>query len=96
MVLNAPQIMTIRWNLSQLMLEKGLKPVDLHQATGLHPNTISKLRNRWEMPDRLDKDTLNKLCRALGCVPGDLMTYVRDEDENSNYGVENTEVGSND
>ena len=79
MVSIAPQNMTIRWNLSQLMLERGMKPADLHQATGLHPNTISKLRNRWEMPDRLDKDTLNKLCSALGCQPGDLLRYIPDE-----------------
>lgn len=78
MVLIAPKYMTIRWNLSQLMLEKGLKPADLVKATGLHPNTISKLRNRWEMPDRLDKDTLNALCMALKVQPGDLMFYVAD------------------
>ena len=73
--------MTVRWKLNQFMFERGIKNADLVELTGFHPNTISKLKNLREMPDRLEKETLNALCRALQCQPGDLMTYISDDDE---------------
>ena len=71
--------MTIRWKLNQLMFDRGIKNADLVKATGFHANTISKLKNLREMPDRLEKATLNNLCKALGCQPADLMEYAPDE-----------------
>lgn len=70
--------MTIKWNLAYLMLEREIKTGDLAEATGLHANTISKLKAYREMPKRLDRDTLNRLCQALNCVPGDLLKYEAD------------------
>jgi putative transcriptional regulator len=67
--------MTIKWNLAYLMLDRNIKTGDLAEATGLHPNTVSKLKSHREMPKRLDRDTLDKLCKALNCVPGDLLGY---------------------
>jgi len=75
--------MTIKWNLTYLMFERNIKTRDLANATGLHANTISKLKSYREMPQRLDKDTLNKLCVALKCKPGDLLTYEPDEEESA-------------
>jgi putative transcriptional regulator len=46
----------------------------LGAATGMHPNTISKLKNN--LPERLEMTTLMKLCKALNCQPGDLLVYV--------------------
>jgi putative transcriptional regulator len=71
--------MTIKWKLNQLMFERGLKSGDLVKATGFHPNTISKLKNLREMPDRLEKATLDGLCKALGVQPGELLSYEDDE-----------------
>ena len=73
-VIDAP--MTIRWKLNQLMFERGIKNAELVRLTGFHANTISKLKNLREMPDRLEKTTLNELCRALACQPSDLMEYA--------------------
>lgn len=70
--------MTIRWMLASLMLEKNIKTGELADRTGLHPNTISKLKACREMPQRLDRDTLDKLCKALDCLPGDLLRYLPD------------------
>lgn len=67
--------MTIKWKLNQLMFERGIKSGDLVKATGFHPNTISKLKNLREMPDRLEKATLDGLCKALGVQPGELLSY---------------------
>lgn len=72
--------MTIKWNLAYLMLERDIKTGDLADVTGLHPSTISKLKSYREMPRRLDRSTLDALCRALRCQPGDLLVYALDED----------------
>ncbi|MBD2468750.1 helix-turn-helix transcriptional regulator [Nostoc sp. FACHB-145] len=70
--------MTIKWNLAYLMLERDIKTGELAEITGLHPNTISKLKAYREMPKRLDRDTLNQLCKALNCHPGDLLKFEPD------------------
>ncbi|NES21799.1 MAG: helix-turn-helix transcriptional regulator [Symploca sp. SIO3E6] len=60
------------------MAERYLKNKDLTEATGMHPVTISKLKNSQEMPERLERATLEKLCVALKCQPGDLMLWEPD------------------
>jgi putative transcriptional regulator len=72
---------TIKWKLNQLMFERGIKNKDLVAATGLHENTISKLKNCRQMPERLEKNTLDRLCKALQVQPGELLTYEEDTDE---------------
>lgn len=62
----------IKWCLADLMKEKGCRNKDLVTMTGLHAVTISKLKHA-EMPERLERSTLEKLCEALECEPGDLM-----------------------
>lgn len=76
LILMAP--MTIRWKLHHIMFDRDIKNGELAAATGFHVNTISKLKNLREMPDRLEKNTLNGLCRALNCQPSDLMEYAPD------------------
>ena len=70
--------MTIKWRLNVLMAERYLKNKDLTEATGMHPVTISKLKNSQEVPERLERSTLEKLCAALKCQPGDLMSWEPD------------------
>ncbi|MEH1808419.1 helix-turn-helix domain-containing protein [Nostoc sp.] len=65
----------IKWNLAYLMLDRNIKTGELAAITGLHPSTISKLKAYREMPKRLDRETLNLLCNALKCEPGDLLKY---------------------
>lgn len=69
----------IRWRLAQIMLDKDMKPGELQRLTGLHRNTISKLRGMKQAPDRIDRDTLDKLCKALDCQVGDLAVYEKDD-----------------
>ncbi|MBR8835028.1 MAG: helix-turn-helix transcriptional regulator [Stigonema ocellatum SAG 48.90 = DSM 106950] len=57
------------------MLEREIKTGKLAEITGLHPSTISKLKACREMPKRLDRETLELLCKALNCTPGDLLQY---------------------
>lgn len=81
MVQSKAPSMTIKWKLNQIMFDRGIKSGQLVEMTGFHPNTISKLRNLREMPDRLEKETLDRLCKALGLQPGDLMVYEDDHDD---------------
>ncbi len=73
--------MAIKWNLAYLMLDRNLKTGELAVLTGLHANTVSKLKAFREMPKRLDSKTLSKLCMALNCQPGELLTYLPDKVE---------------
>ena len=65
--------MGIEWRLAGLMAKQGMNYRRLGKATGLHPNTISKLKHK--PPVRLEMDTLIRLCQALDCQPGDLLAY---------------------
>lgn len=69
--------MPIKWNLAYVMLDRNVKTGDLAAVTGLHPGTISKLKSQREMPRRLDRETLDRLCQALDCQPGDLLQYEK-------------------
>jgi putative transcriptional regulator len=51
-----------------------LKIKDLAEKAGLAPMTVSGLWNNSTL--RVDLTTLNALCVALHCQPGDLMEYV--------------------
>ena len=67
----------IKWRLAAVMADREIDNQKLHDLTGLHPGTISKLRNK--KPARLDTQTLDMLCKALRCEPGDLLRFVPDE-----------------
>ena len=69
--------MTIKWRLSAVMADREIDNQTLHQLTGLHIGTISKLRNN--PPLRIDVITLNLLCTALDCQPGELLRFIPDE-----------------
>ena len=69
--------MAIKWRLSAVMADREIDNQALHLLTGLHPGTISKLRNN--PPSRIDVTTLNLLCMALDCQPGELLRFIPDE-----------------
>lgn len=71
--------MAIQWRLAELMTQQGLNYKMLGAATGMHPNTISKLKHN--PPARLEMVTLVRLCQALQCQPGELLIYIPDQSE---------------
>lgn len=71
--------MPIKWRLAVLMADREIDYKQLAEITGMHPVTISKHKNIRVMPDRLERETLEKYCKALNCQPGDLLMYVPDE-----------------
>ena len=70
----------INIRLDYLLLDRRMKLKDLAQATGLAVNNLSILKTNKARAIRFS--TLNSLCKALNCTPGDLIEYISDENEN--------------
>ena len=69
----------INIRLDYLLLDRRMKLKDLSEATGLAMNNLSILKTNKARAIRFS--TLNSLCKALDCTPGDLLEYIPDEDE---------------
>ncbi|MFB2979265.1 helix-turn-helix domain-containing protein [Microseira sp. BLCC-F43] len=63
-----------------MMAERNISNKELAALTGMHPTSISKIKTRRRLT-RIDEETLNTLCEALCCQPGDLMVYEKEEQE---------------
>ena len=70
----------INIRLDYVLLDKRMKLKDLAKATGLAVNNLSILKTNKARAIRFS--TLNSLCKALNCTPGDLIEYITD-DENT-------------
>jgi putative transcriptional regulator len=60
------------------MAERNISNKELALRTGMNPRSISRLKTRRRLT-RIDEETLNLLCDALNCQPGDLMVYEKEE-----------------
>ena len=56
----------------KLLIDKDMTAVDLRQATGIAPNTMTKLRRDEEV----SMTVLVKICTALNANFGDIMDLV--------------------
>jgi putative transcriptional regulator len=70
----------INIRLDYLLLDERMKLKDLAEATGLAVNNLSILKTNKARAIRFS--TLNSLCKALNCTPGELIEYIPDTDEN--------------
>jgi len=64
----------IEWRLNVLMAERRISGSELAERMGMNRVSVSRLKNSLTMP-RLNEATLDKLCQALDCQPGDLLRY---------------------
>lgn len=71
----------INIRLDYVLLDKRMKLKDLAEATGLAVNNLSILKTNKARAIRFS--TLDSLCKALNCTPGDLLEYIPEEDETS-------------
>jgi putative transcriptional regulator len=69
--------MTIRVNLDHLLLERGITLTELADRIGITIANLSILKTNKARAVRFS--TLEALCRELGCQPGDLLEWRRDE-----------------
>lgn len=59
--------------LFKLLIDKGMKKVDLRRISGISPNTLTKLSNN----EFVSMEVLVKVCRALDCDFGDIVEVVK-------------------
>ena len=59
----------------ELLIDKDMTAVDLRQATGIAPNTMTKLRRDEEV----SMTVLVKICTALNANIGDIMDLIPEE-----------------
>jgi len=67
----------INVRLDYVLLDRRMKLKDLAEATGLAVNNLSILKTNKARAIRFS--TLNSLCKALNCTPGDLIEFVPDQ-----------------
>lgn len=60
------------------MAERNITNKELALLIGMNPKSVSRLKVRRRLT-RIDESTLNSLCKALKCQPGDLMIYQEEE-----------------
>ena len=70
--------MAISYNkLWKLLVDKKMSKADLRKATGVSPNTITKMNK----DDEVTLAVLGKICKALNCDYGDIVSFVPDEEQ---------------
>ena len=68
--------MAISYNkLWKLLVDKKMSKADLRKATGIAPNTMTRLQRDEEVTLAV----LNKICSALEVNIGDIIEFVSDE-----------------
>lgn len=58
----------------KLLLDKGMKRIDLAAAANLTSNTLAKLGKNEEV----SMETLNKICNQLDCGIDDILEHIPD------------------
>jgi putative transcriptional regulator len=68
--------MAVSYNkLWKLLVDKKMSKADLRKASGISPNTMTKLRR--DEPVMLN--VLDKICKTLHVNYGDIIDYIADE-----------------
>lgn len=73
--------MPIIINIDVMMAKRKLPAGELAEKIGITPANLSVLKNNKAKAVRFS--TLEALCRALDCQPGDLLEYREDDSEDS-------------
>lgn len=58
----------------KLLIDRDIKKQDLLKMTGISSATMAKLNTN----EYVALEVIDKLCKALGCQPGDLLEYLED------------------
>ncbi|MFJ8262744.1 helix-turn-helix domain-containing protein [Rummeliibacillus sp. NPDC094406] len=69
--------MTIQVNLDLIMVKRKMSSTELANKLGITKANLSILKNNKAKAIRFT--TLNEICKALDCQPGDILEYVEDE-----------------
>ncbi|MBD1432173.1 helix-turn-helix transcriptional regulator [Sphingobacterium sp. DN00404] len=69
--------MPIKIHLDRIMSEKKVSLNELSHRVGITLSNLSIIKNQKSKAIRLS--TLEALCKALDCQPGDIMEYIEEE-----------------
>ena len=70
----------IRINLDVMMAKRKISLTELAEKVGLTMSNLSVLKTEKARAIRFS--TLDSICKALNCQPGDILEYLPDKDEN--------------
>ena len=70
--------MAIIINIDVMMAKRKVGAIELASQIGITPANLSILKNNKAKAIRFS--TLEALCKALECQPGDILEYIKDED----------------
>ena len=71
--------MSIIINIDVMLAKRKMSVTELSERVGITMANISILKNGKAKAIKLS--TLNSICKALNCEPGDILEYVEDEDD---------------
>ena len=71
--------MSIIINIDVMLAKRKMSVTELSERVGITMANISILKNGKAKAIKLS--TLNSICKALNCQPGDILDYVEDEDD---------------
>lgn len=80
--------MSIVINLDVMMAKRKIGLTELSKEVDITMANLSILKNNKAKAVRFS--TLNAICRALHCQPGDILEYVEDADDSEEAGREET------
>ena len=71
--------MSIIINIDVMLAKRKMSVTELSERVGITMANISVLKNGKAKAVRIS--TLNSICKALDCQPGDILEYVEDGDD---------------
>ena len=78
--------MSIKINLDLVLLKKGISSKDLAMTIGITSANLSILKTGKARAIRFS--TLNDICKALDCQPGDILEYIDDDTDDVDSNLE--------
>lgn len=85
--------MAIIVNLDVMLARRKMKVGELAEKVGITLANISILKNGKAKAVRME--TLDKICAALGCQPGDILEYIPGPAEEAGGGTDGQSEGGN-
>lgn len=73
-------------NIDVMMARRKMSAGELAKRVGITPANLSILKNNKARAVRFS--TLEALCEALDCKPGDILDYVKEEKDGTERGEE--------
>ena len=71
--------MSIIINIDDMLAKRKMSVTELSERVGITMANISVLKNGKAKAVKIS--TLNSICKALDCQPGDILEYVEDGDD---------------